>query len=85
VVILAAKFAEGAWLTVIVIPCTIILLRLVRRYYDEIGRQVLTGGDRQINLWDDACQPRATDTISPAPIRRVECGCLLRSLAIADG
>src|SRR5436305_736589 len=40
VVILAAKFAEGAWLTVIVIPCTILLLRLVRRYYDEIDRQV---------------------------------------------
>ena len=53
VVILAAKFAEGAWLTVIVIPCSILLLRLVRRYYDEIDRQVLTGGDRQINLGDD--------------------------------
>ncbi|MFL5281708.1 MAG: APC family permease [Rhodopila sp.] len=50
-VILAAKFMEGAWLTVIVIPCTIVLLRLVRRYYDEIDRQVLTGGHRQINLW----------------------------------
>jgi amino acid transporter len=49
-VILAAKFAEGAWLTVIVIPCTIVLLRLVRRYYDEIDRQVLTGAHRQINL-----------------------------------
>jgi amino acid transporter len=50
-VILAAKFTEGAWLTVIVIPCTIVFLRLVRRYYDEIDRQVLTGGDRHITLW----------------------------------
>jgi membrane protein implicated in regulation of membrane protease activity len=50
-VILAAKFAEGAWLTVIIIPCTIVLLWLVRRYYDEIDRQVLTGRHRQINLW----------------------------------
>jgi hypothetical protein len=49
-VILAAKFAEGAWLTVIVIPCTIVLLRAVRRYYDEIDRQVLTGSHRQIDL-----------------------------------
>jgi amino acid transporter len=40
-VILAAKFLEGAWLTVLVIPCTILLLRSVRRYYDEIDRQVL--------------------------------------------
>jgi hypothetical protein len=50
-VILVAKFIEGAWLTVIVIPCTIVLLRLVRRYYDEIDRQVLSGGHRQIDLW----------------------------------
>jgi amino acid transporter len=41
VVILAAKFLEGAWLTVLVIPCTILLLRSVRRYYEEIDRQVL--------------------------------------------
>jgi amino acid transporter len=41
VVILAAKFMEGAWLTVLIIPCTIALLRLVRRYYDDIDRQVL--------------------------------------------
>ena len=49
-VILAAKFVEGAWLTVIVIPCTIVLLRAVRRYYDEIDRQILTGSRRQIDL-----------------------------------
>jgi amino acid transporter len=49
-VILAAKFVEGAWLTVIVIPCAIVLLRAVRRYYDEIDQQVLIGSRRQINL-----------------------------------
>ncbi|MBV8592471.1 MAG: amino acid permease, partial [Acetobacteraceae bacterium] len=49
-VILAAKFIEGAWLTVIVIPCTIVVLRAVRRYYDEIERQVLQGRQRQIDL-----------------------------------
>jgi hypothetical protein len=49
-VILAAKFAEGAWLTVVVIPCTILLLRAVRRYYDEIDRQVLRGSHRRIDL-----------------------------------
>ncbi len=50
IIILAAKFVEGAWLTVIVIPCTIVLLRAVRRYYDEIDRQVLRDRYRQINL-----------------------------------
>jgi amino acid transporter len=49
-IILAAKFIEGAWLTVIVIPCTIILLRAVRRYYDEIDRQVLRGSHRRVDL-----------------------------------
>ncbi len=49
-IILAAKFVEGAWLTVIVVPCTIVLLRAVRRYYDEIDRQMLRGSHRRIDL-----------------------------------
>lgn len=49
-VILAAKFVEGAWLTVVVIPGTIVLLRAVRRYYDEIDRQLLHGSHRSIDL-----------------------------------
>ena len=36
VVIVIAKFREGAWITVIVIPLGIVLLRLVRRYYDRL-------------------------------------------------
>ncbi|RWL50305.1 MAG: APC family permease [Mesorhizobium sp.] len=36
VVIVIAKFREGAWITVIVIPLVIVLLRLVRRYYDHL-------------------------------------------------
>jgi amino acid transporter len=49
-VILAAKFMEGAWLTVVVIPLTILLLRAVRRYYDDIDRQVLHGSHRRIDV-----------------------------------
>src|ERR1700712_4532649 len=41
---------EGAWLTIIVIPCTILLLRAVRRYYDEIDQQVLHDSHRHIDL-----------------------------------
>ena len=49
-VILAAKFTQGAWLTVFIIPCTIFLLRTVRRYYDGVERQVLRDGHRRIDL-----------------------------------
>jgi len=49
-IILLAKFIEGAWITVLVIPATILLLRSFRRYYDEIDRQTLKASDRPINL-----------------------------------
>ena len=39
-VILLAKFVEGAWLTIVVIPLTLLLLRLTRHYYDTLDRQL---------------------------------------------
>jgi amino acid transporter len=41
VIILAAKFVEGAWITVLIIPCVLAMLKLVRRYYAQIDRQLL--------------------------------------------
>jgi hypothetical protein len=35
-IILVAKFAEGAWITLLAIPGTILLLRAIRRYYDTL-------------------------------------------------
>jgi len=52
-VILAAKFAEGAWLTII-IPLTLVLLKLTRRYYWDQERQVLAGSRRAMDLRDHA-------------------------------
>ncbi|MBV9656024.1 MAG: APC family permease [Acetobacteraceae bacterium] len=49
-IILVAKFTEGAWLTIIIIPCTLLLLKAIRRYYDEIDRQLLTGSQRMLDL-----------------------------------
>ncbi|HEY6433776.1 MAG TPA: APC family permease, partial [Acetobacteraceae bacterium] len=49
-IILAAKFTEGAWLIVVVIPFAIVLLWAVRRYYDEVDRQMLRGSHRCIDL-----------------------------------
>src|SRR5204863_246931 len=37
IVVLVAKFAEGAWITVIFIPVLIIFFRLVRRHYHLIS------------------------------------------------
>jgi amino acid transporter len=37
IVVLVAKFAEGAWITVIFIPLLIILFRLVRRHYHMVS------------------------------------------------
>lgn len=49
-IILVAKFTEGAWLTLIVIPLTLILLRSIGRYYRQIDRQILVGSQRALDL-----------------------------------
>ncbi|MBW8874345.1 MAG: APC family permease [Acidobacteria bacterium] len=41
-VIIAAKFIEGAWITLLAIPALILLFKLVRRYYERVDR----------NLWE---------------------------------
>jgi amino acid transporter len=43
-VILAAKFVEGAWITVIAIPLVLALLKAIKRYYDLIDRQLREDG-----------------------------------------
>ncbi len=53
-VILISKFAAGAWLTVVVIPLTLFLLRLVNRYYAGLDRQLLSGVGGRIALSDHA-------------------------------
>jgi amino acid transporter len=44
VVILVAKFMDGAWITVVVIPAVILLLRSIRRYYRRVSRRVRDPG-----------------------------------------
>jgi hypothetical protein len=39
VVIAAAKFLRGAWITVLIVPAVILLLKSIRRYYDEVARR----------------------------------------------
>lgn len=40
VVIVIAKFIEGAWITILVIPLVIALLKVIRRYYDKLADNV---------------------------------------------
>lgn len=39
-VIVIAKFADGAWITLFAIPALIVALRAVHRYYDALGRRL---------------------------------------------
>ncbi len=53
-IILVAKFVEGAWITVVVIPCTLVMLRLVRRYYDDLDRLLLADESARMDLREHA-------------------------------
>jgi len=39
-VIIVAKFTEGAWITLLAIPCAIALLKAIRHYYDELTLRI---------------------------------------------
>ena len=43
-VILAAKFIEGAWITVLVVPCVLALLKAIKRHYRTIDRVLREDG-----------------------------------------
>ncbi|HXR87848.1 MAG TPA: APC family permease [Stellaceae bacterium] len=43
IIIVTAKFTEGAWITVIVIPLTILALLAIGRYYRALDNQLLSG------------------------------------------
>jgi amino acid transporter len=44
VIITAAKFWEGAWITLAAIPLVILLLRSIRRYYDDLDATLRRAG-----------------------------------------
>ena len=39
-VVLVAKFVEGAWITVLLIPALILIMRAVRRHYSRVGEEI---------------------------------------------
>jgi amino acid transporter len=40
VVVLFAKFAEGAWITLLLIPSLLVFMRWVRRHYQRVGTEI---------------------------------------------
>ena len=51
-VILAAKFVEGAWIVVLAVPCTIGLLVAVKRYYRRLGERMAVSGPFSVEETD---------------------------------
>lgn len=44
IVVVLAKFTEGAWVTVVLIPALLILMYRVRRHYDRVAQQLTAPG-----------------------------------------
>ena len=40
IVVLVAKFSEGAWITLLLIPGLILLMRMVKRHYNHVAREI---------------------------------------------
>ncbi|HXX52543.1 MAG TPA: APC family permease [Xanthobacteraceae bacterium] len=47
-VIVIAKFTEGGWITIIAIPCVILLLKAIKGYYDRVDAAL--HGDEQLRF-----------------------------------
>jgi amino acid transporter len=62
-VVLIAKFTEGAWITVLLIPLLILMMYSINRHYRRIEK--LTALDREMNT-DNLCEP-----IVMIPIERI--------------
>jgi hypothetical protein len=43
IIVLIAKFTEGAWITLLLIPGLILTMRLVKRHYDFVAREIDSG------------------------------------------
>jgi amino acid transporter len=48
VIITVAKFSHGAWITVVVVPAAIVLLKSIRGYYDRLAARVRDSSPLQI-------------------------------------
>jgi len=48
IIVLIAKFTEGAWITLLLIPGLILMMRFVKRHYDYVAREIDTSAPLHI-------------------------------------
>jgi len=48
IIVLVAKFPEGAWITLLLIPGLIVMMRVVKRHYDYVAREIDTAAPLHI-------------------------------------
>ena len=68
VVVLVAKFAEGAWITAILVPALIVTMLAVKQHYDRVHHDVAI--DRPIRV--DNLMERSEPT---QDLELTECNC----------
>ena len=39
-VVLVAKFVDGAWITVLLVPALILMMRAVQRHYSQVAQEI---------------------------------------------
>ncbi len=49
IIIIVAKFIEGAWITLLVIPCVIVLLKAIHRYYAHLAANTKEAGPLKLD------------------------------------
>ena len=49
VVVLVAKFTEGAWITAILVPALIVLMSSVKRHYDGVSAEIAVSSPMQVS------------------------------------
>jgi amino acid transporter len=53
-VVLVAKFTEGAWITIVLIPALILMMRGIKHHYDRVGLEIKAEGPVNTR---DLCEP----------------------------
>jgi amino acid transporter len=48
-VVVVAKFTQGAWVVVLLLPAAVLFMRRVRRHYDEVGEEVTVKGSMVVD------------------------------------
>ncbi len=71
-IIIFAKFTEGAWITLLVIPLVILLLRMTNRYYAELDAQLRDEGRIDLRFRESPIVLVVTDTWNRLTDRAVQ-------------